>query len=113
MSAVDELTGTLAPPMGNGELLFDAPWQGRAFAMARALAEAGLYSWDEFREALIAAIGAWEAEPANEPDQYEYYVCFLAALESILLARGILEQGALHSLIDALHARPHGHDHTH
>ena len=29
----------MAPPAANGEVVFEAPWQGRVFAMARLLAE--------------------------------------------------------------------------
>ena len=51
------LSPALAPPMANGELLFEAPWQARVFGMARALSEQGLYTWDEFRGA------RWKAMP--------------------------------------------------
>ena len=61
------LDGTTAPPMANGELIFELPWQGRIFGMARALCNSGLYEWDEFRDHLIAEISTWDA--AAEPDQ--------------------------------------------
>ena len=54
------LNAEVAPPMANGEVLFEAPWQGRVFGMARSLEEAGLYTWDEFREQLIKHIGQWD-----------------------------------------------------
>ena len=34
------LDGRIAPPTANGEVVFEAPWQGRVFGMARLLAEA-------------------------------------------------------------------------
>ena len=48
---IDEflLEAVLEPPMANGEVTFEEPWQGRVFGMARVLAEQGCYTWDEFR----------------------------------------------------------------
>ena len=39
----------LQPPMANGEVIFEEPWQGRVFAMTILLNKAGLYSRDEFQ----------------------------------------------------------------
>ncbi len=36
------------PPMANGEVLFDEPWQGRVFAMALLLEEQEFFAWEEF-----------------------------------------------------------------
>ncbi len=60
MKAVFELTGMAAPPMVNGELTFDAPWQGRVFGIARGLAEHGVFEWDAFRARLIERIAAFD-----------------------------------------------------
>jgi hypothetical protein len=54
-------SGPAAPPRDNGELVFAAPWESRAFGLALALNEAGLIEWEDFRRALIREIGAWEA----------------------------------------------------
>ena len=91
------LDGDLAPPMANGEVLFDAPWQGRVFAMARVLAEAGHYTWDEFRAQLIRQIGEWDrSDAARNPEaEYRYYDHFLAALQALLAGKGILSAAAL------------------
>ena len=58
--------GSTAPPRSNGELVFAAPWESRSFAMVVALAEQGVFTLDEFREQLIAAIDRWER--AHDPD---------------------------------------------
>ena len=50
------MQGTAALPRRNGEIVFDAPWQSRAFGLAVGLSQAGVYPWDDFRESLIAAI---------------------------------------------------------
>ncbi len=106
------LSPALAPPMANGELLFEAPWQARVFGMARALSEQGLYTWDEFREALIAAIARWESSH-RDTGEYAYYDCFVEALETLLVRRGALESDAVSVRHGEIEARPHGHDHHH
>lgn len=70
-----------APPPSNGELLFAAPWESRAFAMAVGRAEAGVLSWDAFRGRLVRRIDT--AGPG-----VPYYACWLAALEDVLAASG-------------------------
>ncbi|MGE0622310.1 MAG: nitrile hydratase accessory protein [Pseudomonadales bacterium] len=109
------LDGQLAPPMANGEVLFDAPWQGRVFGMARVLAEAGHYTWDEFRAHLIERIGAWDrSAAAAEPGaEYHYYDHLLAALQALLAEKGMLDTTAVEGRVRAFAQRPHGHDHDH
>ena len=106
------LDGVAAPPMANGELVFEAPWQGRAFGMANTLVSAGVFTWDEFRAALIARIAAWE-RAAPPGATYPYYDCFLAALEGLLVERGIVAPDALEARTEAIEARGDGHDHPH
>ena len=72
------MTGPAALPRDNGELVFTAPWEGRALAMAVALVERLGLDWDAFRLRLIAAI-------ADEPDR-PYYESWAAALEDLVLA---------------------------
>ena len=105
-----ELSGITQPPMANGELIFEAPWQGRVFGMARALADQGAFTWDDFRAELIAVIGAWDAQ-SEDASVYYYYDRFLQALEVLLVKRGMLAEGELRAQVDTLEARPHGHDH--
>ena len=70
-----DVSGPAAPPRLNGELVFDAPWQGRAFGMAVALLEHHGLGWDDLRRHLVVAI-------ADRPDApyYEQFVEALAAL---------------------------------
>ena len=104
------LAGALAPPMENGELLFESPWQGRVFGMARALCEHGYFDWDEFRDALIDEIGAWDAGD-HHGETYHYYDHFLAALNTIVAAKGLLPEDAIAARDEEITNRPHGHDH--
>lgn len=75
------MTGADAPPRDNGTLEFQAPWEGRALAVAVALVERLEIPWDEFRQRLIASI-------ADQPDR-PYYESWAAALEQLVLDRGL------------------------
>ena len=113
MSTTYELGGAAAPPMTNGELVFEAPWQGRVFGIARGLAEQGIYDWDDFRARLIEQIAAFDrgAGTTGGGGQYRYYEHFLRALESLLVERGLIAPGELTQRIETFVARPHHHDH--
>src|SRR4051794_7461623 len=119
MTTEYSLQGKAVPPMLNGELVFDAPWQGRVFGIARGMAENGTYAWDEFRDRLIAQIGTWDRHVAaavragEAVPEYRYYDHFLAALETLLGERGIVAPGELAARTHAFAARPDGHDHMH
>ncbi len=83
------LAGPAAPPRANGELVFSAPWESRAFGMAAALIDQRVFTWSEFRAGLIAAIAAWEAERSGE--SYDYYERWLVALETLVATTGLLD----------------------
>lgn len=85
---VADMGGEAAVPRKNGELVFAAPWQGRAFGMAVALSEGDLYGWDEFRDELVAQIAGAEAHD----DQSEYYERWLAAFERLVTEKGLLSK---------------------
>jgi len=108
-----ELQGQLAPPLSNGELVFEAPWQGRVFGMARSLCVAGLFTWDEFRERLIQAIEQWEFVHTGDSENYAYYDLFLLAFENLLADKKLLAGELLSREVATLNARPHNHDHKH
>ena len=77
------------PPRANGSLCFHAPWERQAFGLAVALARDGHFEWEDFRQALIAEIAAWEAShPQNDPD-WDYYECWLNALERVVQTQGM------------------------
>ena len=103
-----ELLGDAAPPMVNGELNFDAPWQGRVFAMANALCDAGVFEWQEFQQSLIEAVAGYDGQ-----DTYAYYEYFQSALESLLNRKGVLTRTQIDDRSHAYSVRPHGHDHDH
>jgi hypothetical protein len=59
------MEGDPALPRRNGELVFDSPWQGRAFGLAVSLVEQGGYDWEDFRRLLIGQITKGESGPAE------------------------------------------------
>ena len=85
--AVAEMEGDAALPRRNGELVFEAPWQGRALAMALAVVERLGLPWSEFQTRLIAAIAARPDAP--------YYESWVAALETLLVEHGVVSMDAI------------------
>ena len=104
-----DVAGPSSPPRSNGELVFAEPWESRAFGLTIALYQDGLFSWDDFKDRLIAAIARWEAaHPDGEG--YRYYACWLEALQSLLDDRQILPQDDVQRRAAELAHRPAGHD---
>jgi nitrile hydratase accessory protein len=68
-------------PRKNGELVFDEPWQARAFGLAIAVAEQGPFDWEGFRSHLITSVGTAPARP--------YWESWLSALEGWLGELGL------------------------
>lgn len=122
---IDTALGAVAPlPRSNGELVFEEPWQSRAFGMAVGLHQRGLFEWEDFRQHLIARIAAWEATRImGEP--YVYYMHWLGALEDVVTGAGIVSALAIEAEAKAIAALPpdadhrdgdhgqSGHDHPH
>lgn len=105
-------SGAAAPPRVNGELVFEEPWEARAFGIAVSLHEQGLFAWDEFRQRLIEEIGRWErAHPDARTAEagYRYYERWLAALERLLADKGLCPAPAVDQRTAHLAARPPDH----
>jgi nitrile hydratase accessory protein len=69
------------------DVVFRAPWEARAFAIALALCQDGKYQWEEFRRRLMSEVSAAPSD--------EYYRQFLRALEELLRDKGIVDQAEL------------------
>lgn len=69
------------------EAPFDAPWQARAFALARGVVDSEGLHWDAFRDRLKAAV----AEAPERP----YWESWLAALERLAVDQGLVTPGEL------------------
>ncbi|MCC7263474.1 MAG: nitrile hydratase accessory protein [Candidatus Latescibacteria bacterium] len=74
-------------PRQNGELLFTAPWEARAFGLAVALSQQGVYAWKEFSQALAA-----HTATAQEQGEAEaYYERWLESLEHLAREKGLIQ----------------------
>jgi nitrile hydratase accessory protein len=104
----DDLAG---PPRSNGELVFEAPWESRAFGLAVALHDAGVVEFEAFRARLIDEIGAWVRAHQGSQSGYRYYEHWLAALERTVLTHELVDDAGLDAAREAIeHEWAHDHD---
>ena len=117
-------------PIENGEPVFKEPWEAQAFSLVIVLHEKGVFSWEEWSEALAQAIH-WGLHQAGVNDVIQrvdeghgdlmgekgdtgdsYYQHWLAALEHLAIAKGLSEAGELAQRVQAWReaylATPHG-----
>lgn len=73
---IGQMDGPEALPRENGELVFEAPWQGRVFGLAVELVRALGLGWDDFRWRLTVAI--------DEAPDRPYYESWVVALERLV-----------------------------
>jgi nitrile hydratase accessory protein len=104
-----DIEGPAAPPRDNGELVFAAPWESRAFGLALTLHDGGLFEWETFRRQLIAAVARAEAAGGK----FSYYRCWLEALQTLLDREGLVDLAAVEDRTAELACRPAGHAHRH
>ena len=87
--------------------VFAEPWQAQAFALTVKLHEAGAFTWPEWAAALFEEL---KADPAD--DGSRYYDHWLAALERLVVSRGLAPSAALqarkHDWAEAYRRTPHG-----
>ena len=84
--------------------VFAEPWEAQAFAMAVKLNEAGVFGWGEWAETLGAELKAQPQRP--------YYESWLAALEKLVQAKGVMSEAERLARVEAwdraAKATPHG-----
>ena len=92
--------------------VFAEPWQAQAFALAVKLSEKGHFTWKEWAATLASELN--DATLRGEPDLdgTKYYHHWLAALERLVIAKGLADSHSLAARKDAwedayLHT-PHG-----
>ena len=95
---IADMDGPAALPRQNGELVFDAAWEGRAFGIAVALAEEQRYEWEDFRRRLIDEIGEADRSRADTT----YYERWVAALERLLLDKSLVSEYELEDRVAEL-----------
>jgi nitrile hydratase accessory protein len=95
LSAPDALALPGLPRDADGPV-FAEPWQAQAFALAVRLNAEGAFSWSEWAEALAHELAT---DPAD--DGSRYYEHWVAALETLVAARGLAGAGELATRRDA------------
>lgn len=94
---------------GSAEPVFREPWEAQVFAMAVGLAEAGVFSWPEWTQTLVAEIRGGAASDTGGAVSYRTW---LDALETLLIVKGIADRDTLNGVREAWdHAAcstPHG-----
>ncbi len=107
---ISNMDEEIALPRKNGELIFEAPWEARAFGLAVALNEQGMYPWRDFSQELAKEIAT--AESANEASTY--YERWLATLESLVFSSGLVTKAELEAMVlEQARHDAHEHDHDH
>jgi nitrile hydratase accessory protein len=107
----DRLSDLPRLPRDEGGPVFAEPWQAQAFALAVKLSEQGHYTWKEWAAALADELQA--ASGRGEPDDgSRYYEHWLAALETLITAKGLADPTAILARKEAWAAAyrntPHG-----
>jgi nitrile hydratase accessory protein len=107
-SAVSSMPDEIAMPRTNGELLFEAPWEARAFGVAVALHEKGVFEWRVFSEALTTEIAT--AEQAGEASSY--YERWVRALRQVTTEGELLRgEEIMGKEEEVREVAEHDHDH--
>jgi len=106
-----DLTELPALPHDEAGPVFAEPWQASAFALTVSLSHQGHFTWKEWAATLGEELKASAAR--GEPDDGSYYYhCWLAALERLVVEKGLSETAELHHFkeawADAFHRTPHG-----
>lgn len=90
------------PQDGDGPV-FREPWEAQAFAVTLSLYGRGCFTWPEWVEYLSAEIA--DAKRRGEADLGDtYYRYWLAALEKIVAAKGLMSTGELSARQEAWRA---------
>jgi len=88
---IADMDEQIALPRKNGELVFEAPWEARVFGLAVALNESGYYPWRDFSQGLAAETATTEQEGSSS----SYYERWLASLEKLVIAKGLMTREEL------------------
>lgn len=95
-------------PAASNTPVFCEPWEAQAFALVVALQDKGVFTAAEW----AAALGAEVHGDHAADDGHDYYEHWLAALEKLMVAKGLASAAAIDDVAAAweraAHATPHG-----
>jgi nitrile hydratase accessory protein len=93
------------------EPVFSEPWEAQAFALAVKLSEQGHFTWKEWTSALAEELKNAAARGEHD-DGSRYYQHWLATLERLVTARGLVDSDSLlarnKAWAEAYRRTPHG-----
>ena len=113
MTTADPGRLAVLPPLPRNEQgpVFDEPWQAQAFALAVQLSRQGHFSWKTWARTLAEELAS-AAERGEPDDGSRYYHHWVAALEQLVVGRGLSERPVLEerreAWADAYRHTPHG-----
>jgi nitrile hydratase accessory protein len=106
-----DLDALPAIPRDSDGPVFRAPWEAQAFGMTVALHERGHFTWKEWAKYLADEIASAKARGETD-DGSRYYSHWLAALERLVAAKGLVAASELITRKDewdhAARETPHG-----
>ena len=95
----------------DGDPVFDEAWQAEALALADSLVRAGLFSAEDWSQALGEALREAESGGAAD-DQGTYYQCVLGALETLVAEHSAIDRSSMRQMRadweQAYRDTPHG-----
>lgn len=98
-------------PRDNAGPVFAEPWQAQAFAMAVRLCAEGHFTWKEWAAILSEELKA-VTDRGESDDGSRYYEYWLAALERLVITKGLSDKTSLlqrkSAWADAYRHTPHG-----
>lgn len=98
-------------PRDEGGPVFAEPWQAQAFALAVKLSEQGHFTWKEWAATLADELKS-AAEGGKPDDGSQYYEHWLAALERLVIVKGLSDPAVMRARkeawADAYRHTPHG-----
>lgn len=90
-SASLELGAVPALPRDVEGVVFNAPWEAKAFAMVVLMHQRGFFAWPEWVAALTAEITQDRDQPIHAP----YYELWLTAAEKLMQSKGLISTAEL------------------
>ena len=76
-------------PTDEDDVVFDAPWQARAFGLVVALCDQGERDWETFQRRLVERLDGVDPDEMDTDIQDVHYREWLAALEALLFEEGV------------------------
>jgi nitrile hydratase accessory protein len=105
------LAGLPRLPLDNEGPVFAEPWEAHAFSLAVKLSELGHFTWSEWAATLADELKT-SAERGEPDDGSRYYHHWLAALERLVIEKGLTDRARLDARkedwIEAYQHTPHG-----